>query len=86
MPLHGYTSAIITFLLLQELQFNVGRQEVDISMHHIEAELKRSKNEICDIRCELEVKEGHWWDEKQRMEREKLELIKVSNRGQGSQT
>jgi hypothetical protein len=51
-----------------------------MSMYHVEDELSRAKDEIRDIRSELEVKEGHWWDEKQRMEREKLDLLRVSLR------
>ncbi len=63
--------------MLQELQFHLGKQEVETCLSHIEGELVRSKNEIGDMRVDLEEKEGRWWEEKHKIEKEKLDLIKV---------
>ena len=48
-----------------------------MSLFRIEEELRRSKTEVCSMKVDIEEKEGRWWEEKQRAEKEKLELIKV---------
>ena len=48
-----------------------------MSLFRIEEELRKSKNEICGMKMDIEEKEGRWWEEKQRAEKETLELIKV---------
>lgn len=64
----------------KELQFHLGKQEVETCLSHIEGELVRSKNEIGDMRVDLEEKEGRWWEEKHKIEKEKLDLIKAHSR------
>ena len=61
----------------------MGKQEVEMSLFHIEEELRKSKHELGDLKMEVEEKEGRWWEEKQRAEREKLELIKVRREERG---
>ena len=63
--------------MVQEKKINTGKQEVESTIYHVEDQLKRAKDEVTDMRCEMEVKEGRWYGEKQRMEKEKRDLMKV---------
>ncbi len=48
----------------------------------LQEELKASKQEILEMRAEVEAKDERWWQEKQRLEQEKLELIQVGRGGE----
>ena len=53
---------------------------MELGLCKLQEELSLSKQEILEMRAEVEAKDELWWQEKQRLEQEKLELIQVSGR------
>ena len=49
-----------------------------MALYRVEEELRKSKDELCDIKMDVEEKEGKWWEHKQKAEKEKLNLMMVS--------
>ena len=55
----------------------MNKREVEMGLCRIQEELKRSKLEMSDMKLDIEAKEEKWWEDRQRAEQEKLQLIKV---------